>query len=337
MILDLEVFLARERPRWEELEQALRPFEQDRFYRPSLEDALRLFDLYEHCVAALARFEESSQPELSAYLESLVARAYAQIHSVSKGGRFRPFEWLMQTVPVTFRRRSRAFIVATAMFILGSITGVSLLKLDADAKAVLMPFPHLLTDPNERVKMEQEDRGRRLSGHQVAFSAYLMTHNIGVAFMSMAAGMTFGIGTTLMLFSNGVDLGAVCADYMHAGQTRFLLGWLLPHGLVEIPALLIAAQAGLLLASALIGWQSRVARAQRLREVSPDVVTLSVAAAIMLVWAGLIESFLSQYHEPVISYEAKIAFAVLEFLLLVWFFARRWRRPDSSSASSIHR
>ena len=29
-------------------------------------------------------------------------------------------------------------------------------------------------------------------------------------------------------------LGALAVDYVMAGQTSFLLGWLMPHGVVEI-------------------------------------------------------------------------------------------------------
>ena len=39
--------------------------------------------------------------------------------------------------------------------------------------------------------------------------------------------MTWGVGTILLLFYNGVILGAVSLDYVQAGQTPFLLGWLL--------------------------------------------------------------------------------------------------------------
>ena len=328
MILNLERFVAQERPRWQELEDALRAFERDRFYRPSFEESLRLFDLYQHCAADLGRLQEASQPEIATYLEALVARAYTQIHSVRRRTRFHPVRWLTGTFPVTFRRQWRAFALAAGLLLLGCTTGIALLQMDVDAKAVLMPFPHLLNDPAERVKQEEKDRGKQIAGHQIAFSAFLMTHNISVAFLSMAAGMSFGIGTTLMVFANGVDLGAVCADYVHAGQAKFLAGWLLPHGVVEIPALLVASQAGLLLAGALIGSRSRLSRRQRLRAVSKDVFTLSAGAAVMLIWAGLIESFISQYHEPVLPYDAKIAFGLLELALLLWFFARCGRKHN---------
>jgi len=43
---------------------------------------------------------------------------------------------------------------------------------------------------------------------------------------------------------------------------------------------------------------------------------------VMLVWAGFIEAFLSQYHEPVIPYGVKIAFGFVELILLGLFLAR---------------
>ncbi len=38
------------------------------------------------------------------------------------------------------------------------------------------------------------------------------------------------VGTLVLLFYNGVILGAVTADYVAAGQGKFLVGWLLRHG-----------------------------------------------------------------------------------------------------------
>src|SRR5438477_6172169 len=131
--------------------------------------------------------------------------------------------------------------------------------------------------------------------------------------------MSFGVGTILVLFYNGIILGLVGIDYVLAGQTTFLLGWLLPHGVIEIPAILIAGQAGLMLAAALIGWGQRLNIAARLRAIARDLVTLIFGVVLMLIWAGLIEAFLSQYHQPVIPYSVKIGFGVVELILLIMF------------------
>ena len=176
--------------------------------------------------------------------------------------------------------------------------------------------------PEQRVAREESEAGNRISGHKSYFSAYLMTHNTKVSIFTLALGVTWGVGSGIMLFYNGVILGAVAMDYIHAGQTKFLLGWLLPHGVIEIPAILIAGQAGLVLGVALIGWGRRVPLATRLREVSRDLMTLIFGVGVLLVWAGFVEAFLSQYHEPVISYELKIAFGIIELILLTLFLAR---------------
>ena len=135
-----------------------------------------------------------------------------------------------------------------------------------------------------------------------------------------------------MLFYNGVILGAVALDYVLAGETAFLLGWLLPHGVIEIPAIVLAGQAGLVLAGALIGWGRSISLKERLRNISGDLVTLIMGVAVMLIWAGIVEAFFSQYHEPVIPYEVKIGFGVLEFILLILFLAKSGRKAKGKGA-----
>jgi uncharacterized membrane protein SpoIIM required for sporulation len=129
----------------------------------------------------------------------------------------------------------------------------------------------------------------------------------------------------MLLFYNGIALGAISLDYIADGQTRFLMGWLMPHGVIEIPAILVAGQAGFLLALGLIGRGSREPLAERMRAVSRDAVTLTFGFALLLVWAGFVEAFLSQYHEPTVPYEAKIAFGAIELILLFVYLVKSGR------------
>ena len=162
-----------------------------------------------------------------------------------------------------------------------------------------------------------------------------MTHNIRVSLFTLALGMTYGVGTVVVLFYNGVILGAVSLDYIQDGQTRFLIGWLLPHGSIEIPSVMIAGQAGFVLASALIGSRKRLALLDRLAAVRNDLVTLIGGFSLLLVWAGLIEAFFSQYHEPVLPYGVKIGFGLLELVMLTAFlgFSGRKGAPVSTEAA----
>jgi uncharacterized membrane protein SpoIIM required for sporulation len=206
-----------------------------------------------------------------------------------------------------------------AITLVGTFFGAAAIAFDPDAKQVITPFPHLLQDPQDRVAKEESADEDHVSGQKSTFSAYLMTHNTKVSILALALGMTWGAGTVVLLFYNGVILGAVGFDYIRAGQTEFLFGWLLPHGAVEIPAILIAGQAGLVLAGALIGWGVRQPLATRLRAIGADLVTLIFGVAILLVWAGFVESFLSQTHAPIVPYWAKISLGLVELFLLFLF------------------
>jgi uncharacterized membrane protein SpoIIM required for sporulation len=324
MIIDLARFLAEERKHWTRLEATLDRIERHPEQRMQLTELLKFHELYERASADLAKIETfASEPEIRAYLEGLIARAYGEIHETrEKRQRLNPLRWFVQTFPRAFRRHLAAFWISLGVTIAGCIFGGVAIRIDPDAKQIIMPFPGLREDPAERVRKEESTKEDRLAGQKSTFAAQLMTHNTQVAIFTMALGITWGAGTAIELFYNGVILGAVAIDYIYAGQARFLLGWLLPHGVVEIPAILLGGQAGFLLASALIGWGSRKTRRQRLREIGPDLVTIIFGAGVLLIWAGVIESFLSQYHQPVISYSMKIAFGVVELAALTLFLAR---------------
>lgn len=327
MILDLPRFLSKEHGYWEELERLLDELDADPYRKLSLAQVARLQYLYGRAVSALGKMATfSAETDAREYLESIVARAYAACYPHRPGAqRFRPWPWLTMTFPQTFRRRWQAFLLATALTLGGASFGAAALAIDRNAKSVLMPFANLLGSPTERVRQEERDKGQHLNGLKSRFSAQLMTHNIQVVFTTLAMGATWGIGSTVLLFYNGVTLGAVAADYASAGQSEFLLGWLLPHGVIEIPAILVAGQAGFVLASALIGWGDGRNRRTRLRSVSADVMTLAGGAALMLVWAGIVEAFLSQYHYPVLPYSAKIGFGLVEACALTLLLIRAGR------------
>ena len=319
MIIDLPRFLAAERPFWDEMNSVLSTMETEPERRMSLAEIQRLHYLYERCSADLSRLDTfATDPALRGFLESLVSRAYSEIHETRAPLRI-SWKTAILAFPRAFRRHLGAFYLSLGVTLLGAAFGWFAIRQDPHSKAVLMPFSHLAGSPSERVAKEEGARNDRLSGVKSTFAAQLMTHNIQVTILVFALGLTWGFGTIVELFYNGVILGAVCADYIASGQGTFLTGWLLPHGAVEIPSVLLGGQAGFVLAGALIGWGGRTSRADRLRAASHDLFAIVAGAACLLIWAGTIESFVSQYHQPVVPYGVKIAFGVCELVALTIF------------------
>jgi len=319
VIIDIPRFVAAERPYWDELQALLDRLEVDPEHRLPLADIQRLHYLYERSSAGLSRLDTfSTDPSLRGQLETLVARAYTQIHETRSSSKIR-WRAILFAFPRAFRRHLPAAALSLGITLLGCGFGWYAVRTDPNSKAVIMPFQHLLGSPGERVQKEESVKEDRLTGAKTQFSANLMTHNIQVTILTLALGITWGVGTIVSLFYNGVILGAVSADYIAAGFGQFLTGWLLPHGAVEIPAILLGGQGGFILASALIGWGGRTTRSERFRAIAPDLFAIVAGGAAMLVWAGTIEAFVSQYHKPVIPYGLKIAFGCCELIALSAF------------------
>lgn len=345
MILDVDKFISKEKGIWNELEKTLNDIASDSLNRLSLADIKRLSYLQSKVSEDLVRISTfSGEVELKRYLENLVARAYSITHSRSRSPLPRmtlqkllkiSLQWFFVTFPNVFRRNFASFAVSLGVTLFGVVFGGVAVMVDGDAKSAIFPeqFSHLQASPEERVKREESAKRDRLKGRHSLFASRLMVNNISVSIKAMALGITWGIGTILILFYNGVILGAVALDYILSGQTAFLCGWLLPHGSIEIPAIIIAGQAGIMLGDCILRPRGGTRR-ERLKSRAADISTLIGGVAVLLVWAGVVESFFSQYHEPVLPYAVKIVFGAVELALLFVFLAysgSKRKKPEGVS------
>jgi uncharacterized membrane protein SpoIIM required for sporulation len=332
VILDLERFQAQARSRWSNLESLLAALDSrpDRRLKPA--EAELLQELYAQAAADLNRVTHGAlAPALREYLERLVARAYAELYYAPprRSEVWQPRRWLriFTAFPEAFRRQSRYFALALLITLLGCALGGLAVRYDPASVGVLLPADYL-RNPSERVHEDEKGRNRHLDSSQIeaAFSAQLITHNIRVALLAAALGVTFGIGTALLLFENGVLLGAVAVRYTQQGFGLFVTAWLLPHGAFEIPSILIAGQAGFYLARLLL----RRREDRKMRQSMREWLVLIAGLAMMLVWAGMMEAFFSQHQAPVLPYGFKVAVGAAELALLTTYLLLVGRKESGA-------
>ena len=165
MIIDLARFLAEERKHWTDLETTLERMERHPEQRMQLTELLKFHELYERTSADLAKIETfASEPEIRKYLEGLVARAYGEIHETrEKQKRLNPWRWFVETFPQTFRRHLAAFWISLAVTVAGCVFGGVAIRIDPEAKHIIMPFPGLNGDPSERVRKEETEKQDKMA------------------------------------------------------------------------------------------------------------------------------------------------------------------------------
>jgi uncharacterized membrane protein SpoIIM required for sporulation len=137
------------------------------------------------------------------------------------------------------------------------------------------------------------------TGHLLTtFAMFLFGHNARIGLTAAALGVVAGLPTALLVFQNGVLLGAFVALYDSRGLGLEFWAWVLPHGVTELLAVAVCGAAGLAIGEGLLfpGRSSRLRSAgERGREVAP----LILGAVLMFFAAGLVEGIFRQTVQDV--------------------------------------
>lgn len=345
--MDINQFIARRENQWQRLTVLTDKADQGSVQALSAAEAEEFFSLYRLASNDLNLMQtHGGSSALLDYLEMLVARAFQHL-AVPQRVRFFAAWWgiLRYDFPATVRKQWAALLLSALIMCTGAIAGYVITADHPPAALTFVPAEFFRQSPAQRVAQRIAMQGSRhfhYSGQRnLLFSVFLFTHNIEVAVLTFALGMTFGVGTVVLLFFNGAALGSLGQRYQADHVGTYFISWVGPHGVLELPAICIAATAGLVIARAMWtrggrhggAWAS--VRAQR-----HDLINLLIGCAHMLVLAGLIEGGFSQITAPVIPYFLKIFFACALFAALVAYLffmparKRQWN-PESPTPSGV--
>jgi uncharacterized membrane protein SpoIIM required for sporulation len=313
---------------WQELEHLLAQADRRGTRSLGVEGARRLGKLYRSVAGDLVRARgELVDAAITDHLNDLVARSYAVVYAEERGSRVGDLlRFFFAGYPALVRSEGRAVALSAALLFGGAFLGAVAHAIDPDARTVLVPEQHAEMTPEERIARDEGEV--HSTGQAAQFSSFLFTHNIQVTFLVFAAGITAGVGTASLLFANGVPLGALAWEYHASGHGLFFWAWILPHGVPELTAIVVAGAAGFVLARGLLA-PGRRRRRDALVVEARRAARLVVGTMPVLVLAGLIEGTISQMHAPLMPYWAKLAFAAIVGLGLYAWLLRAGTAADA--------
>ena len=158
---------------------------------------------------------------------------------------------------------------------------------------------------------------RNVNSDADMFGFYIY-NNISIAFRTFSSGILAGIGSLLILAFNGIFLGASAGHIINAGFSETFFPFIIGHGSFELTAIVLAAQAGLLLGYRLF-FTGGLSRAASLRIAGKTALPIIAGAAGMLVLAACIEAFWSSRHE--FSLALRYSAGTAGWLLVILYFS----------------
>ena len=154
------------------------------------------------------------------------------------------------------------------------------------------------------------------------FATEVLINNIQVSFLAFAAGVLFGIGSVFILVFNGANIGVALGLFIEAGQQPRFWGLILPHGLLEISAVIIAGAAGMTLGWALVAPGER-SRPDAFTDAARRSVVVILGLMLAFITAGIIEGFVTPSSLPTAARVGIGGAVELAFIAYVVSFGRR--------------
>ena len=287
-------------------------------------DLKLLGPLYRRTASDLAYARlRGADSSLLLYLNDLVTRAHGTLYAEKSPGFSRLWLFLSSGFPQLLRRRKWFVYSAALMMLLGVVvSGVMVAMEPANLRLVV---PAQFAD-NDSYYAEREANPQYNAPDEAkpAFAAGLMTNNIRVAILAFAVGTLGGFPTLFLLFYNGMPLGGLAMQQHLAGRDTLFWSLILPHGVIELTAIIIAGAGGMIIGHALVAPGERTRKAA-LAAAGRDAVKLLLGTVPLFIAAGFIEAFITPSALP---QAFKLGFAALTAVFLVSYFQAGYRRES---------
>jgi uncharacterized membrane protein SpoIIM required for sporulation len=306
---------------WHELEQLIELVNQRGIRELTAEQLARLPHLYRATLSSLSVARSISLDRaLTDYLESLCGRAYFAVYGTRDPARSTVAEFVTWRLPAAVRRMKWQFVVSLAFMVLGTVTAFLMVRDDPETYYTFVGEgyadgrdPSASTEELRSVLYDETN----FSGALTQFAATLFHHNAGIGLVAFALGFVI-LPTVLLIFINGLILGAFAALYDSRGLSLDLWGWLLPHGVTELLAVVLCGAAGLTIGQAWV-FPGEKRRIDNLRERGRDAAIVALGAVVMFFIAGLIEGI---FRQTVTGLEIRWAVASATFVFWLWYYVR---------------
>ncbi|MCH8273681.1 MAG: stage II sporulation protein M [Armatimonadetes bacterium] len=286
--------------------------------------------LYRRVAGDLAYLRtHSDNSQLIRYLNDLVGRGHGVLYR-------HPSRSVLIGLVVLFResaaavRRRRVFVLLSILItVLSAAFAWAALDSDPEILDVIVP-------PGFRSSLDwwKEQTFENVEAQAAtAGTGFYILNNTMASIYAAAGGLTFGLLSVYLLFSNGIVLGAFMKEIAGVGGLGHFAVGVLPHGITELGGIFIAGGAGLMMGWALLN-PGRRTRLQSLRAVGKDT-TLLIGLGVCMIWiAAPIEAWIS--FGRAVPDAAKLTFAGLSLAMWMLFFFVAGRDSDQATDSPSH-
>jgi uncharacterized membrane protein SpoIIM required for sporulation len=320
--VDVDRFLATNQPLWDRLAHLTGRSRRGlgRLTAAELDELVRLYQRTStHLSFARTYYPD---PALIARLTGLVAHAGAVVYGTKPRNLRAVGRFFAVTFPTAVWELRRAVLVSAALLLVPAFAMGGWLARSPEAVEAAAP------EAVRQAYLERDFERYYSSKPASEFAAEVTTNNIRVGFLSFAGGILLCLPTAALLVFNGGNVGVAGGLFANAGELSKFFGLILPHGLLELTAVIVAGAAGLQLGWSLIDPKDRP-RTVALREEGRRSVVLVLGLVATFAVAGLVEGFVTGSGLPTV---VRVGIGVLVEVAFVLYVLSQGRRTPVTAS-----
>ena len=324
-----ERFLARKREGWEAFRTLASRMERSGIGALAGAEIPAFAARYREVAADLARAHTYGLDQrVIEYLERVVSAGHNALYRARGKGASQLGRYVMRDFPAAVVQSWAYVLLAFTIFIVPAAVGYVMIR-ERPALAEEIVSPVMVGRAEQAAARQAEGRTYAEADEEdrPVIAAAIMSNNIQVSFFVFVGGLTCGLLSVWLLFSNGMMLGLGFGLFQNYHALSYLTTFVAPHGVLELTAIFISAGAGFRLAHAIIAPGDRTRRDALVVE-GQIAVRMIGAVVTLLAIAGAIEGLFSTSDAPAaVKYVVSALTAVFLALYLIsgWIGLRQPR------------
>jgi len=226
------------------------------------------------------------------YLNSLTSKFHLEIYKNKKEEKNRFITFWRDELPKVMWSARKSMAYAFLIFIVSILMGiVSTLNDDSFVRLIL-------TDDYVNMTLENIKNGNPTNVYardsQMDSFFFITLNNIFVSFRIFVFGALTSLASGLMLFYNGIMVGAFCTFFYTENQLAQGLPVIMLHGTIELTSIVIAAAAGFVMGNSIL-FPGTYSRLESFKIGAVTGMKIIVGLVPFFIVAGFIESFITRY------------------------------------------
>ncbi len=222
------------------------------------------------------------------YLNSLAQRVFHDLYKKKREPFSKFLTFWTKDLPLEMYRAQRSLLVAFVIFVIGMLIGIVSTIDNEDFLGAVIGYDYVQMAEG----FIEEGKPMNVYGHGPESLSFgnIAINNMRVAMITFVLGIFFSLGSGIFLFFNSIMVGAFQWFYVVRGLTlaSFLTIWI--HGAFEIPAIILAAAAGITMGNGLL-FPGTLTRMQSLIISAKRGVKMMIGIIPFILLAAFIEGY----------------------------------------------